>query len=279
MGGRVSHMNIFAMNSIVQCNKMQFENILRYIEGRRLLKPKLSISTKKRINGDNNDSNDDENANNNNNNDDENLNNTSTTLLKENKNIVIIADNDDEEEEDIILYEDYLISSSAMVEILQKLEIHTSDIYIFQNLFILSDKRGYDLIDLKDLLTLFSVVIATSVEDCLEMAILIHDRKLLQIIEKSKLLHVFTLLNESCCYFGDNFLSKTQLLDLADSIYTNAGKIDGDIVYMDFLQFMSEHPIVEMFISPQFQGTVLDKYLDDEAFNNMMESGGLVVDI
>jgi hypothetical protein len=263
-------MNIYAMSSIVQCNKMQFENILRYVEGRSLLKPKLPMRTKKRTNDDNN------------NNDKDIDGDENTSPLEENNNMIVVVSNNDyeeEEEEDIILYADYMISSSRMVEILQHLDLHASDIYIFQNLFILADKRGYDLVDLKDLLTLFSIVIATSVLDCLQTAIMIHDRKLMEIVEKSKLLHVFTLLNESCCYFGDKFLSKTQLLDLADSIYTNAGKIDGDIVYMDFLPFMAEHPIVEMLISPQFQGTVIDKYLDDEAFGNMIESGGLVVDI
>lgn len=129
--------------------------------------------------------------------------------------------------------------------------------------------------DIKDLLTLFTVVVAESVEECLRLAILVHDRQSSQVIDKTKLMHIFTLLNESCCYFGDVFLTKTQLLDLADSIYTNAGKIDGEIVYTDFLQFMAEHPIVEMLISIQCQGTVQDKYLDDEAFAKVE----LVVDI
>lgn len=254
MGSRVSHMNIFAINTIIQCNRLQYENILRSIEGRKLLVPLLPMSIAKNTK----DINDDD------------------DYYDEKKNEQKINDsNNNINNNDDIINDNYMISSTMLEELLQNLEIDAADIYLLQNLFTLADKRGYDLVDLKDLLTLFTIVFSSSVEDCLRLAITIHDRQSLQIIEKTKLLHIFTLLNESCCYFGDMFLTKAQLQDLTDSIYTNAGKIDGDIVYMDFLHFMAEHPIIEMFISPQFQGQLNAKYLDDKSFSNTE----IVVDI
>lgn len=256
MGSRVSHMNIFAINTIVQCNRLQYENILRSIEGRKLLLEKrLNIIAKNTK--DINDNDDDD-------------------YYDEKKNEQKINDsNNNINNNDDIINDNYMISSLKLEEILQNLEIDAADIYLLQNLFTLADKRGYDSVDLKDLLTLFTIVFSSSVEDCLRLAMTIHDRQSLQIIEKTKLLHIFTLLNESCCYFGDMFLTKAQLQDLTDSIYTNAGKIDGDIVYMDFLHFMAEHPIIEMLLSPQFQGQLNVKYLDDKSFSNTE----IVVDI
>ena len=277
MGARVSHMNIFAMSTIVQCNRMQFENILRCVEGRRLLVPVLPVSTRmttiSATNG--GDDMDDDASDMSRSTKDNNNNNGSSSSSVVQEVQMTTVDDADADADDNIVNDNYMVSSSMLLEILQSLEIDVADIYLFQNLFTLADKRGYDLVDLKDLLTLFTTVFASSVEECLKLAIMIHDRQSLQIIEKTKLLHIFTLLNESCCYFGDMFLTKAQLLDLTDSIYTNAGKIDGDIVYMDFIHFMTDHPIVELLISLQFQGSTRDKYLDDEAFTNIE----LVVDI
>jgi len=258
-------MNVFAISSIVQCTRMQFDNILRYVEGRTLLVPVLPMSTKKHHVDDGDGDNDEDGK------DDDNSGNSGLLINATNTNNISNDVIDDALPDDV----NYMVSSSALTEILQYLDISNADSYLFQNLFTLADKRGYDLVDIKDVLTLFAVVLARSVEECLHLAILVHDRRLLQIVDKAKLIHIFTLLNESCCYFGDTFLTKTQILDLADSIYTNAGKIDGEIVYADFLQFMAEHPIVEMLISIQFQGTVQDKYLDDEAFGKIE----LIVDI
>jgi len=47
--------------------------------------------------------------------------------------------------------------------------------------------------------------------------------------------------------------------DLIDSTYTTAGKLDGSIYYVNFIEYMSSHPIIEMLLSPQFQGPVKSK--------------------
>lgn len=49
-----------------------------------------------------------------------------------------------------------------------------------------------------------------------------------------------------------------------NSVYTSCGKIDGDIYYPDILEYMAAHPIVQLFTSRQFQGTVTSKLLSED---------------
>lgn len=83
-------------------------------------------------------------------------------------------------------------------------------------------------------------------------------------MDKKYVIHIFRLLNEMCLYFDDRSLPRKQIDDLTDSVFTNAGKIDGDICYLDHFNFIIEHPIVEMFLSIQWQGPVKDKVLDEQ---------------
>jgi hypothetical protein len=67
------------------------------------------------------------------------------------------------------------------------------------------------------------------------------------------------ILNSTCHAFGDRKLQDTQIYDLVDSIYTQIGVIDGDVDYEDFYNLLMQHPLLELFISIQFQGQ--DNYL------------------
>lgn len=55
-----------------------------------------------------------------------------------------------------------------------------------------------------------------------------------------------------------------QVYDLANSVFTSCGKIDGDIYYPDIVEYIATHPIVTLFTSRQFQGTIASKLLDEE---------------
>jgi len=48
------------------------------------------------------------------------------------------------------------------------------------------------------------------------------------------------------------------------------GKIDGAIYYPHYLEFLCTHPIIELFTSAQFQGTIHDKLLDDKALERLV---------
>lgn len=51
--------------------------------------------------------------------------------------------------------------------------------------------------------------------------------------------------------------------DLADSVFTLAGSIDSVIPYDDVLELLIHHPILEMFISLQFQNQAKRMPLED----------------
>ena len=58
---------------------------------------------------------------------------------------------------------------------------------------------------------------------------------------------------------GDKCLLETQIEDLINSIYTMNGKIDGVICYVDYIQSIVQHPIIQMGLCVQFQGTGREK--------------------
>jgi hypothetical protein len=78
-------------------------------------------------------------------------------------------------------------------------------------------------------------------------------------ISKPRLVGLFKVMNDSLQYFGDKPLHVSQLETLVDSIYTLNGKIEGDIGRLDAITLMFQHPIVELLLSIQFQGTAILK--------------------
>jgi hypothetical protein len=61
-------------------------------------------------------------------------------------------------------------------------------------------------------------------------------------------------MNNTCFFCGDKNLVETQVADLVDSIYTMSGKIDGQIPFDELFSLLISHPLLEMFVSLQFQG-------------------------
>jgi hypothetical protein len=75
---------------------------------------------------------------------------------------------------------------------------------------------------------------------------------------------MITLINQTCQFCGDKTMTSDILHDFVDSVYTSCGKIDGEIYYPDFVEYMTIHPIVELYISPQYQGNAGSKLLTEE---------------
>ena len=70
---------------------------------------------------------------------------------------------------------------------------------------------------------------------------------------KAECLWLLQLINKSCHFCGDRALEEIQVSDLVNSLFTLAGTIDSSIPYGDMLELLLHHPILEMFISLQFQ--------------------------
>jgi hypothetical protein len=166
----------------------------------------------------------------------------------------------------------YRIHEDALRAILQELQFHSSDVDLLLNLFRLIDTRGFREIDLRDLLVCFTLLTSRSVDEVVEGACKLTEREGSQIVDKLQLLGIFRLLNDTLSYFGDKPLQTEQLTDLADSVYTSVGQIEGNIFYPHFVEFISTHPIVEMVVSPQFQGGIKDKLLDEEIIEKIIHT-------
>jgi hypothetical protein len=165
----------------------------------------------------------------------------------------------------------YTISEAAFLRLLHDKGFTASDTDILLNLFRLIDTRGFREIDIRDALVSIAVITARSVHECFELSMKLTEREGNQIIDKHQLIHIFKLMNATCHYFGDKYLQMDQVQDLADSLYTSIGRIDGTIFYPHYLEYITTHPIIEMFLSPQFQGGMKDKLLSDEQIDAMMD--------
>lgn len=158
----------------------------------------------------------------------------------------------------------YIISETAFLQLLQDEGFSDSDVDILLNFFHLIDTRGFREIDLRDAFIKFSVLVARSVYDGFDQSMRLTARDGSQIIDKHQLLHIFKLMNATFQHFGDKHLHMDQVQDLADSLYTSIGRIDGTIFYPHYIEYLVSHPIVEMFLSVQFQGGMKEKLLSDE---------------
>lgn len=165
----------------------------------------------------------------------------------------------------------YIISENSFTALLEQHNFTKSDIDILLNMFHLIDTRGFREIDIRDAFIGFTVLVARNVHQCFEMSMKITEREGTQILDKLQLIHIFKLMNATCLYFGDRSLAMDQIQDLTDSVYTSIGRIDGTIFYPHFVEYIVAHPIIEMFMSMQFQGGVKDKLLSDEEIDAMID--------
>jgi hypothetical protein len=90
------------------------------------------------------------------------------------------------------------------------------------------------------------------------------DREGSGFIDKSEIVQVLRVLNETCSFYGDKSLEMSLIYDLVDSLYTSSGRIDGSICYLNIAEFIANHPITELALSPQFQGPARSKLLSEE---------------
>jgi Ca2+-binding EF-hand superfamily protein len=158
----------------------------------------------------------------------------------------------------------YLMKPEELEDLLTELRFSASDIDILTNLYTLIDRRGFEDLDTRVVLIAFSMLLAHSAKEFVRITFQLFDRTSSGLIEKKDLLDIASLANDTLLFFGDKNLKSMQVVDFADSVFTAAGKIDGEIAYMDYVDTMTDHPIVEMLLSPQFQGNIRSK-LKDEA--------------
>lgn len=186
----------------------------------------------------------------------------------------IIRANDEDLDQILLFYEQeteknprlepYHIEQAKFTFYLEKAEIHPSDREIFEDYFHLLDIRNRRVVSVVDLLISLAPLTTRGVKELFNRCFWIFDRRGNQMIAKHHIIHIVKLLNGCFESVGDKPLAPEIVYDFVNSVYTSAGKIDGEIYYPDFVEFMTLHPIVELFISPQFQGSLAMKLQQQE---------------
>jgi len=100
-----------------------------------------------------------------------------------------------------------------------------------------------------------------------------YDYEKKELLEKREFIQIFRTMNLLLENFGDKHLQESQLDDLVDSVFTIHGKIDGCICYEDYVSSIVDHPIIQLSLCVQFQGTGREK-LRALLFSNDEEEEG-----
>lgn len=233
-----SHMNIWALSTLTYCRVEEVENILKIFEGEKnVLQREVAAKA---------------------------------FIMKQRKEEV-----DSEQPEDIFLdlieeQKLYNIHEDEFESILRK-QINDSDTKIFIDMFRLIDIRGSNIINLKDVIVAIMPLCCRSLRECFTYCFSVYDRSKSGVVDKQRMVHFLKVLNTACEYCGDRALNSVQIYDLVDSLYTSAGKIDGSLFYMSVVDSLATHPIVEMMLSPQFQGSMRKKVVSTVEINELLK--------
>ena len=164
----------------------------------------------------------------------------------------------------------YIISLDDMMKLAKDCNMHESDLEILDAMFRLVDSRGFEEADIRAVMVPLAICTCkNSVAECISLVLTLFDRAETETIEKTQMLRIFNLINEGIMYAGDRPLDSAYVTDLIDSVFTSSGKIDGYINYTEYIELICEHPIVEMFLTPQFQGLARDKVFDKETLQDV----------
>lgn len=119
----------------------------------------------------------------------------------------------------------YFIHKDKLLECLNILKFNSSDIDIISNLFVLIDKYGFSECDIREVMISFLLLCSRDITICFQLSMDMINRDKTQYLDKVELLRIFTILNDTCYYFGDKYLTTDQIKDLIDSLYTSIGII------------------------------------------------------
>ena len=164
----------------------------------------------------------------------------------------------------------YFIHENEFDSLIKYLQISESDCKVFIDMFRLIDIRGSNIINLKDAIIALSPITCRSLKECFSFCFTIYDRSKSGVVDKQRMVHFLKILNTSLGYCGDKELNAVQIYDLVDSVYTSAGLIDGPLFYASIIESLATHPIVEMMLSPQFQGSMRNKVVSTEQINALI---------
>lgn len=155
------------------------------------------------------------------------------------------------------------IEETHFVRIMNELEIYPSDQETFVDILRILDVRNRSVAKIRELLVSITPLVSASISEMFNLAFKLYDRTERLLIDKTDVIMTVKLINQTIFYVGDKVLATELVYDFVNSVYTSAGKIDGDIYYPDYIEYMALHPVVQLFISIQFQGSITSKLLTE----------------
>lgn len=161
------------------------------------------------------------------------------------------------------------INEDDFVEILDSLQLYYADKDICEDIFHLLDVRSRAISNIRDVCLSLTPLVAKSIPHMYSMCFEILDRKKDMMVGKDQVVLMLKLLSATCANVGDKPLAPEVIDDYVNSLYTSAGLIDGNIYYPDYIETLSIHPIIQLFLSPQFQGILTSKLMTDEQIDQL----------
>ena len=156
------------------------------------------------------------------------------------------------------------IEESDFLELMKEVEIYASDQETFVDLLRILDVRNRSVANMRELLVSITPLVSPDIPEMLNLCFKLYDRSERLLIDKVDVIMIVKLINQTIFYVGDRVLATELVYDFVNSVYTSAGKIDGDIYYPDYVEYMAMHPVIQLFISIQFQGPIASKLLTDD---------------
>jgi hypothetical protein len=161
------------------------------------------------------------------------------------------------------------VNDADFEEILDAQQLYYADKDVCEDIFHLLDVRSRGISNIRDVCISLTPIVAKSIHHMFTMCFEILDRKKEFMVGKDQVTLMLKLLSATCGNVGDKPLAPEVLDDYVNSLYTSAGLIDGSIYYPDYVETLCIHPIIELFLSPQFQGPVTSKLMSDEEIDRL----------
>jgi Ca2+-binding EF-hand superfamily protein len=158
----------------------------------------------------------------------------------------------------------YDIEEDNFLDILTTTGIDSSDQEIFVDFLRILDTRSRGVCSILQLLVSVAPFVVGTIPELFSLCFTIYDRDKREMLDKPQVVEIVKLVAQTCFYVGDKPLATELTYDLVNSAYTSAGKIDGEVFYKDFVEYLAMHPIVQLYTSIQFQGAITTKILSGE---------------
>ena len=157
------------------------------------------------------------------------------------------------------------VTHAAYAEGVAQCRIHPADREILDRLFVLFDRAGDGIVNVKEMLVGISLMVKAAPKDKLKLALELFDHERTGRLSKEELLLALQWLCKVCAWFGDKPPTADALQGLADRVFVKIGADEEptDTSYFLYIEPILTHPLLEDFISqaedcPRLQSNPLD---------------------